>query len=328
MARNDQAVRLLVVLKQLEASRQGLTLEQLAESLAPGSTRHPRTLRRDLAALEEAGYPLVTERINGQTCWRLMEGFRNVPGLRFSPSELMALTFSRRLITPLEGTELHTSLQSALGKAAAALPPQGVALVQQLDGTFSVGLGPHKRYRQHRETIDRLTRAIADATTVQIRYDSASRGRTTRREVDPYRLWYATGGLYLIAYCHLRREPRMFAVERIKSVTPTDHPYQMPLHFDLDAFVQDALTVMRGPRIEVELEFNKATAAWVKDRVWHATQETNRTKGGGLRMTLSVADTRELIGWVLSFGSGVKVLKPDSLREAVRQEAQRIATQV
>jgi predicted DNA-binding transcriptional regulator YafY len=101
MARNDQAVRLLVVLKQLEAARQGLTLEQLAESLAPGSTRHPRTLRRDLAALEEAGYPLVTERINGHTCWRLMEGFRNVPGLRFSPSELMALTFSRRLITPL-----------------------------------------------------------------------------------------------------------------------------------------------------------------------------------------------------------------------------------
>ena len=180
MARNEQAVRLLVLLKQLEASRQGLTLEQLGGSLAPGSTRHPRTLRRDLAALEEAGYPLVTERINGQTVWRLMEGFRNVPGLRFSPSELMALTFSRRLITPLEGTELHTSLQSALGKAAAALPPQGVALVQQLDGTFSVGLGPHKRYRQHRDTIDRLSRAIADKTTIQVRYDSASRGRVSR----------------------------------------------------------------------------------------------------------------------------------------------------
>ncbi|HNK16393.1 MAG TPA: WYL domain-containing protein, partial [Nitrospira sp.] len=122
-----------------------------------------------------------------------------------------------------------------------------------------------------------------------------------------------------------RREPRMFAVERIKSVTPTDHPYQMPLHFDLDVFVQDALTVMRGPRIEVELEFNKATAAWVKDRVWHATQGTKRMRGGGLRMTLSVADTRELVGWVLSFGSGVKVLKPESLRQAVVDEAIRIS---
>jgi predicted DNA-binding transcriptional regulator YafY len=44
-------------------------------------------------------------------------------------------------------------------------------------------------------------------------------------------------------------------------------------------------------------------------------------------MTLSVADTRELVGWVLSFGSGVKVLKPESLRLAVQQEAQRILEQ-
>ena len=79
MPRNEQAVRLLVLLKQLEASRQGLTLEQLSESLAPGSERHPRTLRRDLAALEEAGYPLVTERINGHTSggsWRDFATFR------------------------------------------------------------------------------------------------------------------------------------------------------------------------------------------------------------------------------------------------------------
>ena len=42
---------------------------------------------------------------------------------------------------------------------------------------------------------------------------------------------------------------------------------------------------MRGPRIEVELEFNKATAAWVKDRAaCHAG--TKRMRGGGLRMTL------------------------------------------
>jgi predicted DNA-binding transcriptional regulator YafY len=50
-------------------------------------------------------------------------------------------------------------------------------------------------------------------------------------------------------------------------------------------------------------------------------------KGGGLRMTLSVADSRELVGWVLSFGSGVKVLKPDTLHQAVQQEAQQILEQ-
>ena len=41
MARNDQAVRLLVVLKQLEASRQGLTLEQLADGTWSAQLKSP-----------------------------------------------------------------------------------------------------------------------------------------------------------------------------------------------------------------------------------------------------------------------------------------------
>jgi predicted DNA-binding transcriptional regulator YafY len=238
----------------------------------------------------------------------------------------MALTLSRRLIAPLEGTAVHASLQSALTKASAALPPEGLVLVQQLEDTFSVGLGPHKRYKRHREVVERVTQAIAEKKRIQMRYDSAARGRVTRREVDPYRLWYASGGLYLIGYCHLRKEPRMFAVERIKSVTPTDFPYQIPLHFDFDAFVEDSLTVMRGPRMIMELEFDKPTAAWVKDRIWHPSQQLKRLPRGRMRMTLTVADSRELVGWILSFGSSVRVVRPERLRGAVMEEAKRIWT--
>ncbi|WHZ25399.1 MAG: Transcriptional regulator, YafY family [Nitrospira sp.] len=328
MPRNDQAVRQLIVLKKLELSRHGLTLEQLAESIDPSAARHSRTLRRDLDAIESAGWPLQTERIDGRTRWKLLEGARQAPALRLSTTEVMALTLSRKLIAPLEGTVVHASLQSALNKASATLPPEGLTLVQQLEDTFSVGLGPHKRYKRHREIVERVTRAIADKKRIQMRYDSASRGRVTRREVDPYRLWYASGGLYLIGYCHLRKEPRMFAVERIKSVTPTELPYQIPLHFDFDAFVEDSLTVMRGPRIDVELEFDKPTAAWAKHRVWHSSQELKRLPGGKLRMTLSVADSRELVGWVLSFGSGVRVARPESLRTTVKQEAAKIVSSV
>lgn len=324
MPRNDQAIRQLVILNKLDASRHGLTLDQLAEAIDPAATRHPRTLRRDLAAIESAGWPVLTERFDGQVRWKLLEGSRNIPALRLSPGELMALTVSRRLIAPLEGTELHASLQSALGKASAALPPQGLELAQQLEHTFSVGLGPHKRYRHHREVVERVTQAIVHKTRIQMRYDSASRGKMTRREVDPYRLWYASGGLYLVGYCHLRNEPRMFAVERIKSVTPTDFPYQIPLQFDFDAFVEDSLTVMRGPRMTVALEFDKPTAAWAKDRVWHPSQQLKRLSKGRMQMTLSVADSREVVGWVLSFGSGVKVVQPDSLRRAVEEEAKKV----
>jgi predicted DNA-binding transcriptional regulator YafY len=66
-------------------------LDQLVESIPGDYPRNSRTVRRDLDALEAVGFPLVTERHNGQTRWRLIEGFRNIPALGFSATELMAL---------------------------------------------------------------------------------------------------------------------------------------------------------------------------------------------------------------------------------------------
>jgi len=46
-------------------------------------------------------------------------------------------------------------------------------------------------------------------------------------------------------------------VQRSRSCTPTDHAFQLPLHFDLEAYVRDALRVMRGNPVSVELLFDK-----------------------------------------------------------------------
>lgn len=323
MPRNDQVTRQWLLLQKLEQSR-GATLQELAASLPEDLFRHHRTVRRDLEALEAAGVPLVTERRNGRTCWGLMDGYRQALPLALSATELMALVFSRDLLKPLEGTEIKASLDSALNKAKAALPAEGRGYVERLQGHFSVGLGSHKNYREHRHTIDQLSQAITRARTVQMRYYTASRNRTGRREVDPYRLWYADGGLYLIGHCHLRQEVRTFAVDRIRSLSLTRRPCQMPLGFDLDAYVKDALMVMRGTPIEVELLFDKATSAWARDRQWHNSQKTHVRKDGRLSLWLRAADTPELVGWVLHFGSGVRVVSPASFRNKVREEARKI----
>jgi predicted DNA-binding transcriptional regulator YafY len=324
MPRNDQITRQWHLLRQLEDSR-GRNLQELVDNVPDDYPKNARTLRRDLEALEAVGFPLIIEKRNGQTRWRLMEGFRDIPALGFSATELMALVLSRNLLKPLEGTEIAESLNSALSKASAALPPQGHEYVRSMEQMFSVGIGPHKNYRQHRQTIDLISQAIDKRRTAQMRYFSASRDSTGRREVDPYFLRFAGGGLYMIGYCHLRKEVRMFAVERIRSIALTDHPYQMPLDFKVDEYVQDALGVMRsGRRVEVELLFSKKAAAWVKDKVWHPSQETSPLKDRRLKMTLRVADNDELVGWILSFGSQVKVAGPEVLRQRVREEAKKI----
>jgi len=325
MPRNNQVMRQWHLVRRLEASGAS-TLQQLVNSLPPDLPRHTRTLRRDLEALEEVGFPLVTESVDGQTRWRLMDGFRRIPAMSFSATEVMALVLGRDLLKPLEGTQLKAAVDSALAKITSALPPSGLDFARRMGEFFSIGLGPHKAYARHRETLERLSRAVVDRRTVQVRYYSASRGRATRREVDPYHLWFAAGGLYLIAYCHVRRDVRMFAVERVRSLTATTHAFQLPLGFDVEAYVENALVVMRGRLVEVELAFDRATAAWVRDRIWHPSQRVVSTRQGS-RMTLQVADTRELTGWILSFGRGVRVVRPAALRERVRQEALALARQ-
>ena len=326
MSRNDQVTRQWFILQALERPG-GATIQEIAQSLPEDYACHLRTIRRDLQALE-VRFPVYTDRAGGQVRWKLVEGFSRVPAVHFSATELMALIFTRDLARPLEGTPIKDSLDSALAKATAVLPVSAGEYVEQLQGRFTAGIGPHKRYAQHRETIEHLARAIANHRTVEIRYYTAGRDTTTRRKVDPYHLWFTAGALYLIAYCQLRRDVRMFAVDRIRSLTVTNHPCQMPLGFDVEAYVRDALVVMRGgEQIEVELRFDRKTSAWAKDRIWHASQKATVDSKGCLTLTLRVADTPELEGWILSFGPGVRVLRPPSLRERVISTASEIAAQ-
>ncbi len=324
MSRNDQVTRQWFLIKALEKPG-GATLEELAQSLPEDYACHPRTIRRDLQALE-AAFPLYTDRVEGQVRWKLVDGFSRAPALQFSSTELLALVFTRDLAKPLEGTPIKDSLDSALAKVTAALPPAAEEYVRNLQGWFSAGIGSHKNYREHREIIDQLARAIAKKRTVEMRYYTAERDRTSRRKVDPYHIWYASGALYLIGHCHVRKDVRLFAVDRILSLTITNLPCQMPLGFNVEEYVRTALMVMRGgPEIEVELLFDRKTSAWAKDRIWHPSQKAALNKDGCLTLQLQVSDTPELLGWILSFGPGVTVVKPDSLREKLKSTASKIA---
>ena len=78
MPRNDQVTRQWHLLRCLESSR-GATLHELVDFIPDDYPKNARTVRRDLEALEAVGFPLITEQSDGQTRWRLMEGFRDIP---------------------------------------------------------------------------------------------------------------------------------------------------------------------------------------------------------------------------------------------------------
>lgn len=66
--------------------------------------------------------------------------------------------------------------------------------------------------------LDSLEAAIEAGKTVEIDYYTAGRAHHTTRRVDPLRLEWHGDVIYLIAYCHLRRDQRSFRVDRIEHV--------------------------------------------------------------------------------------------------------------
>jgi predicted DNA-binding transcriptional regulator YafY len=115
-------IRQWTILREIERARGGgVTIDDLASHC--GVTT--RTIRRDLQALEEAGFPLFDDRSHddGRTRWLINgQAFRAVAaGLTLS--ELCALYFSRTLLEALSGTPFRDDLESAFEKLGSGLAP-------------------------------------------------------------------------------------------------------------------------------------------------------------------------------------------------------------
>ena len=90
MARGDQLSRQWKIIQTLISSRMGKSAADLAEDLEC----HPRTVYRDLEALQVAGFPIYTERVEGKNLWSLLDTVKHQIPIPFSLPELMALYFS------------------------------------------------------------------------------------------------------------------------------------------------------------------------------------------------------------------------------------------
>ncbi|RPH39038.1 MAG: HTH domain-containing protein, partial [Planctomycetota bacterium] len=130
--RNAEVIRQWKILKTIEAGRFTSSARLAA---AHGVTE--RTIRRDLEALQEAGFPLYDDRVNGKKVWRLVEGYQQKLAQGFSLSELTALYFSRNMLAFLGGAPFGRDLESAFAKIREALPAKSLPFLARIQDLFS-----------------------------------------------------------------------------------------------------------------------------------------------------------------------------------------------
>ena len=316
MGRNDEVIRQWRLLRQLAASRTN-AIPDLATELRVTT----RTIRRDLVALQAAGFPIYDAEGDGKKFWRMdAKGLGALVRNALTFSELCALYFSRALLECFAGTHLLADLESALNKFEAALTPQMKKFLDQLPRAIKAKGSNVKRAGTETYRItSRLLEAILARQVVAMRYHSESSRRDKDYVLHPYRLVYVQGGLYLMAFVPAYSEIRTFAVERIRRLNPHKETFSPVAELESDPF-QHSLGVHRGPTTKVQLRFHPQIASRIRERTWHRSQQLKDRSDGSVMMTLDVCDDYALRSWILGFGRYVRVLGPAHLVEWTFEE--------
>jgi predicted DNA-binding transcriptional regulator YafY len=316
--RNAEVIRQWKILKRIEAGRY-TTAQDLADE--HGVTE--RTIRRDIEALQEAGFPLYDERNEGRKVWRLVDGYKQRLTQTFTLAELAALYFGKNLMSFLGGAPFAQDLEAAFGKIREALPARSLPYLARIQELFSARPDPWKDYSQKQDVIVSLIDATLHQRRVTIAYFSFNSRRTKTYTVDPYRLVYYHGGLYVYARAEEYNAVRTFAVERIERIEVLDANFEVPADFNVSEYARGAFGIAGGKPEPLELWFGAEMAGYIRERVWHESQSLEEGKDGSVTLRMSVAPGGELKSWIKGFLPHVRVVQPASLREEIAREIEK-----
>ena len=309
-----------MILREIEVSH-GKTIRQLAEM----TNVTTRTIRRDLDALQEAGFPLYDVSDDGSKRWKLgRRPFQELDQTTFNLAELSALYFSRALVERLAIPTFEEDLKSAFAKLESALGPRMRQFLDRLPQALQAKTEPARKHDDdhERKVTARLLDAVLHQRRLTMRYHSLASKREKTYRIDPYRLVYAQGALYLFAYVAHYQQVRTFAVERIRKLIPLDETFT-PIEDVTDTAFPHSLGIYHGKPEQIELEFASEVTPYVQERTWHPSQTMTIRQNGTLIVTMNVCLDNALQNWIRSFGSSVRVIFPQTLIDNITDDLER-----
>ena len=299
--------RLLAIVLEIQAKKQ-----VRAEDLAATFEVTKRTIYRDVAALSESGVPVVA--IPGQG-YSLVEGYF-LPPLTFSSDEAIMLLLGTDLVAQNFDAQYRSAAQSSGHKIIAVLPDKLRQEVEYLQNSirFVALNSPFER-----QALQQLRRAIIQCRTVRFRYHSRPRdlqpSAASSREANPYALVHIGSAWMMVAYCHLRHDVRHFRIDRMEDLVVLDKAFNRPPDFKIARRNEKERTIIVKALVDHE------TARWVQETP-SFFQVSQEECAEGLLITLGISQPGDILQWLLGWGSHVRVLEPDSLREILVREAE------
>ncbi len=238
--------RLLHVLNLLRA-RHGLKASDLARECEVSE----RTIYRDITALSSTNVPIYFD--NG---YRLLsDAF--LPPLNFTLEDCLVLKLSLSSSVLMENDALRKHAKGVLAKIEANLCPAVKAEMEKIKEPIKIDIKSSSDFPKISLIFNLIEQSILSKKSLEIKYESLKTERTTRR-VDPYSLTFRKHAWYLIGFCHLRTQIRIFRLSRIKRISLLDKSFEIDPGFSLSTFFKDSWEIYQGEPVTVKIKFGSS----------------------------------------------------------------------
>jgi predicted DNA-binding transcriptional regulator YafY len=307
--------KIVVLVRLLNAIDEGNhSFESLKDRIAEAGRRpSTRSLRRYVAILAEAGFPIHFDRTSN--AYRFAGGY-SLKRLDLSNGELFGLVALRSLgasIGGAIGSSIDEATEKLVGTAGRSARAQVEALSPVAFRLSEIRLDEHGE-----RAFALLSSAERASRSVRFSYLDKDRNRSTRT-IDPYGFVIHAGRVYCVGYDHDRRDKRTFAIDSVSEPNVLVKTFVRPQGFRIEEYVAGSISgVMHSAETTaVRVSFAPRVAkAAIAARVV-GERRIDRHDDGSVDITYSVTDADELVRWVLGWGVQAEIVAPAHLRTRI-----------
>ena len=163
------------------------------------------------------------------------------------------------------------------------------------------------------ERFDIIKSAILNKQLIGFTYYN-SNGEESKRIVEPLQIWFKDKSWYLVSYCKLKQDYRIFKIARIKEVKMLQEHFERELPKEENEQYNFKI-------IELELEINKAMTYRVYDEF--ESKEITKKQDGNFIIKVKYPESEWVYGYILSFGEYAKVLNPNYAKNIIKDKLEK-----
>ncbi len=268
-----------------------------------------RTIYRDVETLNSSGIPVVS--------YQGYEGGFSIPDSYKISKQLLTFDDIISLLTLLKGinrTLKNSDVDSVIEKMVALIPSEREDEYKKQSNSFILDITPWGTSKIQDDLLSTLHKSISNSQLIKFGY-TTSDGNLSKRSVEPHAVVMKSFNWYLLAYCHLRDEFRVFKLSRMRSVKVIEHCFTKR---DIDPYKYLLSDSDVRPQVDVKLKFSSRVKFRIEEMF--AKEMCKLNQDGTTTVSFSVPVDNWVTSTILSFGDDVEVLSPASLVEEIREK--------